>query len=166
MDALLEAVARGDFSQRLSSDGKTGFFRDLAEGMNHFSEIVVQVLDELAGVLKAVAQADLTRTIESRYQGRFADLKNDTNATVARLEGLVGQITEATEAITTAAAEIAAGNADLSERTEAQASSLEQTASAMEQFTATIQQNAAARRAARAHSPISPMNARRRAGRS
>ncbi|WP_200333771.1 methyl-accepting chemotaxis protein [Thiocystis violacea] len=142
LDALLDAVAHGDFSQRLSIEGKVGFFRDLAEGMNHLSEIVAKALDELATVLKAVAQADLTKTIESRQKGRFADLKNDTNTTVAQLEHMVGQIKEATDAINTAAAEIAAGNADLSERTEAQASSLEETASAMEQFNATIQQNA------------------------
>ena len=142
LDALLDAVAHGNFSQRLSLDGKAGFFRDLAEGMNNLSEIVAKALDELATVLKAVAQADLTKTIESRHKGRFADLKNDTNATVAQLEHMVGQIREATDAINTAAAEIAAGNADLSERTEEQASSLEETASAMEQINATIQQNA------------------------
>ncbi len=44
--------------------------------------------------------------------------------------------------ITTASAEIAAGNLDLSTRTEQQASSLEETASSMEELTSTVQQNA------------------------
>ncbi|MBZ8144173.1 chemotaxis protein, partial [Rubrivivax gelatinosus] len=92
LDTLLEAVAHGDFSQRLGIDGKAGFFRDLAEGMNNLTEIVSKALDDLAIVLKAVAQADLTKKIESRYKGRFADLKNDTNATVEQLERLVGRI--------------------------------------------------------------------------
>jgi aerotaxis receptor len=39
------------------------------------------------------------------------------------------------------ASEIAAGNMDLSGRTEAQASALQQTASSMEQLAATVQQN-------------------------
>ena len=142
LDILLEAVARGDFTQRLRLDGKQGFFRDLAEGINNLTEVVVRVLDDLASVLKAVAQGDLTRKIDSKYKGRFADLKHDANATVERLKTLVGQIQEATDAIHTAAGEIAAGNADLSERTEEQASSLEETASSMEEFQATIQQNA------------------------
>ncbi len=142
LDALLEAVTRGDFSQRLGTEGKQGFFRDLAEGMNKLTEIVARVLDDLSSVLKAMAQGDLTRTIESRYNGRFADLKDDTNATVERLKTLVGEIQNSTDAINTAAGEIAAGNADLSERTEEQASSLEETASSMEEFNATIQQNA------------------------
>jgi methyl-accepting chemotaxis protein len=45
--------------------------------------------------------------------------------------------------IDTAAKEIAAGNTDLSSRTEQQASSLEETASSMEQLNSTVKQNAA-----------------------
>jgi len=142
LDVLLDAAARGDFNQRLSLEGKQGFFLDLAEGMNHLTEIVTTALDELAAVLKAIAQADLTQRIESNYKGRLAELKRDTNTTLVQLERLVGQIREANDAIHTASTEIAAGNADLSERTEAQASSLEQTAGAMHHFNVTIQQNA------------------------
>ncbi|AVF38805.1 methyl-accepting chemotaxis protein [Pandoraea apista] len=54
----------------------------------------------------------------------------------------IGQIRQGTESITTAAHEIAAGNTDLSARTEQQAASLEETASSMEQLTATVKQNA------------------------
>ncbi|WP_238512953.1 cache domain-containing protein, partial [Pandoraea apista] len=46
----------------------------------------------------------------------------------------IGQIRQGTESITTAAHEIAAGNTDLSARTEQQAASLEETASSMEQL--------------------------------
>ncbi|VVE66212.1 membrane protein [Pandoraea anapnoica] len=54
----------------------------------------------------------------------------------------ISQIRQGTESITTAAHEIAAGNTDLSARTEQQAASLEETASSMEQLTATVRQNA------------------------
>jgi methyl-accepting chemotaxis protein len=47
-----------------------------------------------------------------------------------------------TETIASASSEIAAGNMDLSSRTEAQASSLEETAAAMEELTSTVKQNA------------------------
>ncbi len=55
---------------------------------------------------------------------------------------LVGQIKESTELVNIGAAAIAAGNADLSGRTESQASSLEETASSMEELTSTVKQNA------------------------
>ena len=55
---------------------------------------------------------------------------------------------DSTDSITTASSEIAAGNGDLSARTESQASALQETAASMEQLTSTVQQNAAnARRA-------------------
>jgi methyl-accepting chemotaxis protein len=140
--ALLAAVAQGDFSQRLSVDGKHGFFLNLATGMNKLTDIVAQMLDDLANVLKALAEADLTRTITSEYHGQFAALKQDTNATVARLRGLVGHISTATDAINAAASDIAAGNADLSVRTEEQANSLEKMARSIDQFKLSIQHTA------------------------
>jgi methyl-accepting chemotaxis protein len=51
-------------------------------------------------------------------------------------------IRHSADAIDTASREIATGNADLSARTEAQASSLEETASSMEELTGTVRQNA------------------------
>lgn len=58
------------------------------------------------------------------------------------LVGIVGQVRSGTSGITHATGEIAAGNIDLSSRTEEQASSLQQTASSIEQLTATVKQNA------------------------
>ena len=64
------------------------------------------------------------------------------------LAHLVRQVRDSTDSITTASSEIAAGNGDLSARTESQASALQETAASMEQLTSTGQQSAAnARRA-------------------
>ena len=63
----------------------------------------------------------------------------DMNASLA---GIVTDVRENTDSITTASHEIAAGNADLSQRTEEQASSLEETASSMEELNSTVRQNA------------------------
>jgi methyl-accepting chemotaxis protein len=64
------------------------------------------------------------------------------NETGENLKGLVTEIKIATDTIHTAAKEIAAGNNDLSHRTEEQAASLEQTAASMEQLTSTVEHNA------------------------
>ncbi|MET0962749.1 MAG: methyl-accepting chemotaxis protein [Noviherbaspirillum sp.] len=57
------------------------------------------------------------------------------------LHAAVASVREGTETINVAAAKIAAGNADLASRTEAQAGNLEKTATAMEQLTTAVQQN-------------------------
>jgi methyl-accepting chemotaxis protein len=58
------------------------------------------------------------------------------------LSAVVSTVRESSQAIATQSTQIAAGNADLSHRTERQAVSLEQTAATMEQLTATVRQNA------------------------
>ena len=90
-------------------NGKTGFGRDLAGLLNNLSETTSTGLDDVARVLKAVAQGDLTETIEGQYVGIFGQLKDDTNSTVARLVEVVGRIKEATDLISTASKEIATG---------------------------------------------------------
>jgi methyl-accepting chemotaxis protein len=57
------------------------------------------------------------------------------------LAATVTQIRQGTDAINLGAREIAAGNLDLSSRTEQQAASLEETASSMEELTSTVKQN-------------------------
>ncbi|WP_353851347.1 methyl-accepting chemotaxis protein [Aquitalea sp.] len=142
VEAIVNAAARGDYGSRLVVEGKTGFFRVLSEGVNQLLGVTSQALGDIATVLGGLAQGDLTRTIKNDYEGMLGQLKTDTNATVERLRGIVGNIQEATGAINTAAQEIAAGNSNLSGRTEQQAASLEETASSMEEITSTVRQNA------------------------
>ncbi|WP_324256089.1 methyl-accepting chemotaxis protein [Niveibacterium sp. 24ML] len=142
LNELLAAALAGDFSRRLTVADKHGFFRQLADAMNQLLGVVASGLEDVASVLNAIAQGDLTVRIENEYQGMFGRLKDDTNLTVDRLNDVLSQIRAASDAVNTAAQEIAAGNADLSGRTEEQASSLEETASSMEELNTTVRQNA------------------------
>ncbi|MBN8946612.1 MAG: MCP four helix bundle domain-containing protein [Rhodanobacter sp.] len=58
------------------------------------------------------------------------------------LSEIVGEVRLGSDAVSTAAQQIARGNDDLSQRTQEQASSLEETASSMEEMTSTVKQNA------------------------
>ncbi|MDP2433413.1 MAG: methyl-accepting chemotaxis protein, partial [Pseudomonadota bacterium] len=140
--SLVDAAAAGDFGRRLKSEGKEGFFLQLSEGINRLVETSERGMNDVARVLKALAAGDLTQRIDADYQGLIGQLKDDANGTAERLSEIVSQIREATDAINTAAREIASGNADLSGRTESQASSLEETAASMDEITSTVRQNA------------------------
>ncbi|MAC46700.1 MAG: diguanylate cyclase [Oceanospirillum sp.] len=139
---IVEGASRGDFNRRINTQGKDGFFEELATGINNVMETTSDGLSELARVLGAMSQGDLTQKIDKDFDGMFGQLKGDANATIDQLSGIVTRIKEASDAINTASSEIAAGNSDLSQRTEEQASSLEETAASMEQLTSTVQQNA------------------------
>ncbi len=140
--AMVENAVRGDFSHRIALDGKTGFFRLVSEGINRLSENVAAVTEELASVLEALSQGDLTRRIDKQYEGVFQRLKDDFNGTVSHLSEIVRRIDHAAGSIAVASREVAEGSLDLSERTEQQASSLEETAASMEQLAATVRSNA------------------------
>ncbi len=103
---------------------------------------VEAVLKETRRVMELIAKGDLTQTMEGRFTGEFAVLRDAVIGTIDNLREIIGKITEAVDLITNAAGEIAAGNSNLSQRTEEQASSLEETASSMEELSSTVKQNA------------------------
>ncbi|PWC44263.1 methyl-accepting chemotaxis protein [Azospirillum sp. TSO22-1] len=139
---LIDGISKGDLSRRLDLAGKEGFYRTMSEGINRLTDTVEGVIADLAGVMGALAEGDLTKRVERDYQGAFQKLKTDVNATSSKLAEIVGQITTAADAIASAAAEVSTGSADLAERTEQQASSLEETAASMEELGATVRSNA------------------------
>ncbi|NKF21719.1 HAMP domain-containing protein [Solimonas sp. C16B3] len=142
LGGIVAAAAEGDFSRRVSLDDKQGFFLQLAENVNRLLESSDAGLRELARVLNALANGDLTQHIDAEFRGTFGQLRDDANRSVEQLTKIIGEIQVASDTVSTAAREIAAGNSDLSSRTEEQAASLEETASSMEELTSTVRQNA------------------------
>ena len=143
VDAVVQAATHGDLSRRIPLEGKQGFMRGLSEGVNALLAATAANLAEINRVLAAMATGDLRLRIDTEYEGVFGEMQRATNATVEELSAIVRHIQQATEAIHTAAGEIAAGNQDLSRRTEQQAANLEETASSMEELTGTVKLNAA-----------------------
>ncbi|MDB5909774.1 MAG: methyl-accepting chemotaxis protein [Massilia sp.] len=97
--------------------------------------------DYTAKIAGSIAGGDLSIAIDTADSDKgslLVEMKEMRNSLVS----IVGQVRVGTETIGTASREIAAGNIDLSSRTEMQASSLEKTASAMEVLTSTVKQNA------------------------
>ena len=97
--------------------------------------------EHMALAVGSFASGDLVAEVPVR--------KGDATSAMAALGRMRGALTESvrtirqsSEAIGLAAQEIAQGHANLSSRTEQQASSLEQTAASMEQMSATVSQNA------------------------
>ncbi|WP_158266778.1 methyl-accepting chemotaxis protein [Alsobacter soli] len=136
--SLVSAAAHGDFSKRLSLEGKSGFVREIASGLNNVSNAVETAVTEFASVMSSVAEGDLTRMVDGAYEGVFGELQRSINGTVERLSETVGTIQVTSLDVTTAATEINSGAEDLSKRTEDQASSLEETAATTEQLAASV----------------------------
>ena len=139
---VVQAAARGILTERMGTEGRTGFYALVSTSLNALLDQVESSIREIRRVLSGLAHGDLSNRISVDMVGVFGDIKNDANATVDSLREIVGEIQGAVRAINSAAGEIASGNADLSSRTEQQAASLEETAASMEELTSTVRQNA------------------------
>ncbi len=141
-DVVAAAVA-GNLTRRIATQELDGVMQRLGEGVNALLAALQLALGELNRVLDGIAHGDLTRRVEGRFEGVFAELQGNVNSMAARLAEMVGQIADTAENVRDAANEIAAGSNDLAGRTERQAASLEETAASMHQITVTVRQNAA-----------------------
>ncbi|WP_332856539.1 methyl-accepting chemotaxis protein [Duganella sp. S19_KUP01_CR8] len=91
---------------------------------------------------RRVAGGDLTGHIDDSARDETGQLLSALKEMNASLLGIVNEVRSGTDHITTSSSEIAAGNQDLSRRTEQQAGALEETASSMEELTSTVKHNA------------------------
>ncbi len=103
---------------------------------------VIKPLESATSDIERMSTGDLTGRIVANGIEELAHLMHSLRVLQLNIKLLVGQIKESTDLVNTGAREIASGNADLSGRTESQASSLEETASSMEELTSTVKQNA------------------------
>jgi methyl-accepting chemotaxis protein len=92
-------------------------------------------------IARRVADGDLTENIEVDSRDELGQLQQALKDMNGNLLNIVREIRGGTDAMATASSEIAAGNMDLSSRTEQQAASIEETASSMEELTSTVKQN-------------------------
>jgi methyl-accepting chemotaxis protein len=97
--------------------------------------------DYAAAIVTSIAGGDLSVPIRTA-PGDSSSLLFAMQGMRDSLVEIVAQVRAGTETIALASTEIAAGNGDLSARTERQAGTLEETASAMEELTGTVRQNA------------------------
>lgn len=92
----------------------------------------------LASGLERLAKGDLSQKIDSPFTGRLEQLRQDFNASLARLQHTLGHIRDNARSIQQSGAEMLQSADSLSKRTESQAASLEETAAAVEQVTSTV----------------------------
>jgi methyl-accepting chemotaxis protein len=103
---------------------------------------IVRSVASASDVAKHIAGGDLSQPVPVDGIGELGDLQRALAEMQASLRSIVAGVRGSAESIGTASGQIAVGNADLSGRTEAQASSLQQTSSSMEQLTQTVRANA------------------------
>ncbi|PWK35346.1 methyl-accepting chemotaxis protein [Cupriavidus plantarum] len=104
--------------------------------------LVVAPLTKASDLLMRVAEGDLTITVPKAGSNEIGQVLDALARMQHGLTETVLKVRASSDAVTIGAREIAAGNTDLSSRTEQQSSALEETAASMEQLTSTVSNNA------------------------
>jgi len=138
---IVSAAGAGEFGDRIPVEGRTGFFERLAVGMNQMLDVTEAALNDVSDVLESVASGDLTRTIESDYEGVFDKLKGDVNSTIKRLSHIINDVQDNTQEINSASDQVNKMAETLSHGATQQAASLEEISSSMEEMSANIRQS-------------------------
>jgi len=141
LDVLVNAATKGDFSGRLSLEGKTGFFAAMTTGMNQLMGTSEQGLTDIADLLSAFDQGDLTYRITRDYEGLFGKVKDSANSTAENLTRVMSEVRAASDALTGAANQVSATAQSLSQAASEQAASVEETSSQIDAMSASISQN-------------------------
>ncbi len=142
IDTLARAAGAGDFSGRGDAEAFQFQYRAMVEHLNAMMASSQASIADVSDVVRAISHGNLTARMDGDYEGVFARMRDDANTTTAQLTGIVRGIQVAADSINNAAQELAAGNSDLSRRTEQQAANLEEAAASMEELTSTVRQNA------------------------
>jgi len=138
---IVEGASHGDFTRRLSMEGKDGFFAKLSHGINQLLETNEQGLNDVAAQLDAFSKGDLSFRIERDYDGLFGQVKESGNKTATELMRIIGEVRAASDALTGAAGQVSATAQSLSQAASEQAASVEETTASIDEMSASISQN-------------------------
>lgn len=106
-----------------------------------FSGRFVQPILQMMKGLRQVARGDLSNRYESNRSDELGSMIADLDHLAVDLSSIVSKVTDSSIVISHSVSDVASGNANLSQRTQEQASSLEEIASSMEEMTGTVNQN-------------------------
>jgi methyl-accepting chemotaxis protein-1 (serine sensor receptor) len=107
-----------------------------------FSRTVTRPLGRAVAFASDVANGDLSTDLHASGDDETAELLTALSQMQESLARVVREVRSNAEGVATASAQIAAGNLNLSQRTEEQAASLEETAASMEELTSIVRMNA------------------------
>jgi methyl-accepting chemotaxis protein len=146
--ALVASEKRQNEEATSAADASYAFTRNMMIGLGVaaialvITRSITLPIKRAVAIAQTVAAGDLTSQIAVRGSDETSMLLAALKSMNDNLAAIVGQVRAGTDTMSTASQEIAAGNLDLSSRTEEQAGSLEETASSMEELTSTVKQNA------------------------
>lgn len=139
---VVDAAARGDFSERIAANDADKDFGAVSHRLNELLQTIDDGLGETIMVLSTLSNGQLGVRVQGEYRGAFAALKEGTNTLGDSLADALGRLAQTAAAVRSATGEISSGIHDLAARTSEQATTVSETCAALDRFTVSIRENA------------------------
>lgn len=115
---VIQSAQAGDFSARMSTPYNDERHEMVRNSVNRLVETVEFGLQETSTVLAAIADRDLTKRMEGRFEGSFAKLMHDVNQGTNTLDQSLASIAESATLVSSNSKELSNAAEHLSKRTE------------------------------------------------
>ena len=86
---VISAAKEGKLAQRCNPDKAQGVYRKLLRGMNETLDAVIGPLNVAAEYVDRISKGDIPPKITDTYNGDFNEIKNNLNACIDGMQGLV-----------------------------------------------------------------------------
>jgi PAS domain S-box-containing protein len=136
--SLSASAVIGQLDRRADEGIYQGEYREIIRGMNQMLEGFVTPMNDIAAVLKRMANKDFTEAVETEYPGAYGELRGDVNAVVTNIRNAVEQITESANQFGEGARVIAESSQSLATGAQTQSSSVEEMSASIEELARSV----------------------------
>jgi methyl-accepting chemotaxis protein len=140
--AVVHAASRGDFTQRIPEEGKSGYWGELASSLNQLTGTFHSALHAISLQLAALAQGELNESASHQYEGLLAKVFDDLAVSRAQLAKMVAQIRNGSENVSSVASTINTGNETLYDHGESLTKSIGEAVATMRELTLAVRHSA------------------------
>ena len=139
--SVVDAVAKGDFSRRVTAEFDDPVLQDLASGLNDVVASVEKGVGEIGGAIGALAAGRLDGRMGGSFVGAFDRLQRQVNESLARLAETIRGVHDGAGLIGGQAGQLLRQASELAARTDSQAAAITETSTTMEHMLDAIRVN-------------------------
>lgn len=135
---LAAAAITGRLSVRADATKHQGDFRAIVQGFNETLDSVIVPVNEIRGIMEAMAGGKLDRRMTAEVQGDFAVLKAGLHNALNTLTQAIANVTQNARQVASAASQTSGAVGQISDGSQNQLHAIGQVATAIKQTTASI----------------------------
>ncbi len=138
---LSVAAVEGRLATRADANKHQGDFRKIVEGVNDTLDAVIEPLNNIADVIDAIGNNDLSMNLKGTYQGDFLRIKEALDTALNALNSSLYQIVDTVDQVSQSADQLSSASHNMAATSEQQSSAVEEVTSAIEETDSQVRAN-------------------------